>query len=273
MRIKQSFLIFAVFVLAVVSRAQEAVYRYETGKEYRYKFTFTEAQVQEMSGEAISSSRQATVFATYRVAEVLANGARKGTWTLDTAKVTEVSDDGEPRVTDKEMAGSILACTMDIKGKVAEIDSPACMAHGIAADLLVSVANSLPGLDVTKMKAGEKWALDTTSATGDGTPTNTMTQKQKSEYDVRGMEDSAGHPYLKVSMVGIIGMEGKTTQSGTVVSITGDGSVKSTVSYDAAAGVLLHAVLDISLDTIAVIGGDQRMPLSSTSTTEIEYFP
>jgi hypothetical protein len=270
---KHAILLCALFVLAGAVHAQEAIFRYEKGKEYKYLLESSETQIQEVQGQTMNMSSETTVSATYKVDEVFPDATRKGTWTIEKAMLSQESSDGNSRTMGKEMAGATLVYTMDLKGDVADVDTVASKADGPAAGVLMMLANILPGLDVTKMKVGEKWSSVKTDTAGEGGSDNYTIQKRKNDFEVIATKDVKGRNCLSINVVGTSEIEGKMSRGDQDITITGEGSSKGTILYDAKDGILAQMNIEVTQDRTAVVGGNMRIPISSSTTISMELLP
>jgi hypothetical protein len=76
-------LIICAFLTVGLVNAQEAAYRFEKGKEYKYLIEQTNLTLQEIPGQTVTTSTEVTMNVVYTLLEVLENGNLKMQATIE----------------------------------------------------------------------------------------------------------------------------------------------------------------------------------------------
>ncbi len=262
-------IILLIAVLAATGQAQDKVYRYEKGKDYKYLLEETRMQIQEVQGQTITTNTESTVGATISITDVSDNGNMAATLKVDNALILVESDNGTESF-GNDMSGKSIAYTFDHLGDVVDVDTNTTKdIDGQAASVLMKMSEILPKLDPSKLSVGSSWTV--TKVDTSGQDENVMISETEAKYTVNGKKQVNGFDCLEIALTMEGEMEGTMVRGDQEMSMSGTQQATGTITYAQAEGILVGFKLETTGDQMVVLAAmNMRVPITSTSTMNVE---
>ncbi|MFA6234724.1 MAG: hypothetical protein WC824_11140, partial [Bacteroidota bacterium] len=249
-------------LIANVAYAQDAAYRYEKGKEYKYLIEETSLTMQEMPGQTISINNETTISAVYTVLENLENGNLKLQGTILNALVIS-ENPNETKTLGNDMIGKSVVFEMEPRGEVVDIDSSIRKIDSEGVGILISATNIFPKLDASNLKVGGSWSTNESDTTGEGD--NGIIEETERNYQVKGEKTVDGVDCLEIETTSDSNIEGKMVRGDQEMMITGSRKGKGTIMYGVKEGILVGVAAEINVDQVIVLpANNMRIPITAT---------
>ena len=261
----------AIGVLLTVglAHAQDAAYRFEPGKAYKYIIEQTNLQLQEMPGQTVSINSELTMGVTYTLLETLENGNLKLQATIDNALMINESPQGTQTI-GADMAGKSVIFEMKTNGATVDIDSAIRNIDSEGVGLLVGATSVFPRLDAAKIAAGGSWSVEDADTTGEGE--GIIVEETTRNYSIKGKKTVEGHECLEIALESESEREGKMIRGDQELIVTGSRNGTATMMYAAEKGLLVAFDAEMSMDqTIVIPSNNMRIPITGSQNIKVEY--
>ena len=256
-----------VFLTVGLAHAQDAAYRFEPGKAYKYIVEQTNMQLQEAQGQSMTVNSELTMGVTYTLLETLENGNLKMQATIDNAIMINESEQGTQSI-GADMAGKSVIFELKSNGQMVEIDSSIREIDSEGVMLLVGAAGVFPRLDAAKIAAGGSWTVEDADTTGEGE--GIIVEETTRNYEVKGRKDVEGYDCAEVLLESESEREGRMIRGDQDLIVNGTRNGKATMMYASKEGLLVRFDAETSMDQTIVIPSNNNMRLQITGTQNIK---
>lgn len=251
-------------VLSLPVQAQDALYRMEAGKEYKYYLESSSSQIQEYMGQVMNASQEVNLSAKLMVDEVLEDGSMKLTVTCESASIISESPQGSESKGD-DWGGKFVKLVLSPTGKINDIDTTIAEADAEAASTLIQVVSMFPELDREKLSVGNSW--ERSKADTAGNEENQILTESETTYTIGSKTQMLGHDCLKIDVNTEAEITGKLAQG----NLVGTRESEGVLYYDDAAGLLVKIEAEVATDqTLSLSDGNTRIPISTSMTINLE---
>jgi hypothetical protein len=256
-------------VMASAAQAQERVYRYEKGKEYKYILEETTMTLQEVQGQTMTSNIEALISNILSIEDVDAQGNITATTKIDNALVIIESGDNTQTL-GGDLAGKSVSYTFDHLGKVLSVDTALLREmDNQAAQYLKQTTSTLPKLNAEKLSVGSSWKTSRIDTSGQGE--SRMITKTNSSYSVKGKKKVKSFECLEIAVESKSDISGKMVRGDQEMTIKGDRNSKGFIYYAPAQGLLVEVSTETTGDQVIVLSGmNMRIPVSTSATSKLE---
>ncbi len=258
-----------VALVASTGQAQDKVYRYEKGKEYKYILEETGMTIQEVQGQSMTSNNETMISTLMTINDVLENGNMAATVKIENALIVVESGNGTQTL-GSDFAGKSVNYVFDPLGDVVDVDTNSMKGiDGPVAGSLMRMSDLLPKLDASKLSEGSSWETTRQDTAGRGESKTYITTN--SSYKVTGKKELKGFDCLVISAESEAEIEGKMVRGDQEMTIQGTQESKGTIMYAPAAGVLVEMSMETTGDQVIVVTSmNMRIPVTSNSTSKVE---
>ena len=250
--------------LLVPLHAQEAMYRMEAGKEYRYYLESSSSQIQEYMGQVMNGSQEVNIAAKIKVDEVLEDGSMKLTVTCESAMINSESPQGSESL-GSDWGGKFVKLVLTSKGEVSDVDTTIAEADADAARTLIQLVTMFPTLDRDKLSVGNSWEKSKVDTAG--SEENQILTESDSKFSIKNMAEMQGKNCYKIEVKTEADISGKLAQGNLVGTRESDG----VIYYSGDDGLLVKLEAEVSTDqTLSLSDGNTRIPMSTSVTVSLE---
>lgn len=262
-------LIICVFLTVGLANAQEAAYRFEKGKEYKYLIEQSNLTLQEVPGQTITTSTEVTMSVVYTLVDVLENGNLKMQATIENALAINEGPNGTQTI-GADMAGKSVIFEMSPNGPVVDVDSSIRKIESEGVMLLGGATSIFPRLDASKISEGSTWNTSEVDTSGSEESGWTFEETQRN-YEIKGKKTVSGLDCFEVFLTSEAERDGKMIRGDQEMSISGTRNGKGTIMYSKEAGVIASFVAEMNMDQVVVIpANNMRVPITATQNIKIE---
>ncbi|MBR9975418.1 MAG: hypothetical protein KFF77_07535 [Bacteroidetes bacterium] len=262
-------LVIGVLLTVGLAHAQDAAYRFEPGKAYKYIIEQTNLQMQEMPGQTITVNSELTMSVTYTLVETLENGNLKLQATINNALMINESPQGTQSI-GADMAGKSVIFEMTGNGQMVEVDSSIREIDSEGVGLLIGATSVFPRLDARKIAGGGSWTTEEADTTGEGE--GSIIEETTREYTLKGKKSVEGYDCVEIALESEAEREGKMIRGDQELMVKGTRNGKATMMYAAAEGLLVMFDAEMSMDQIIVVpASNMRIPITGTQVVKVEY--
>ena len=256
-------------VCTATGLAQDKVYRYEKGKDYKYLLEETNMTIQEVQGQSMTSNTESTVSSVISIKDVNEAGNMTATVTIENALILVENDNGTQSY-GNDFTGKFISYTFDHLGDVVDVDTNTTkLLEGPAASTLSRMSDLLPKLDASKLSVGSSWNTSKVDTSAQGE--NSTIVETETKYSVLGKKQVKGFDCLEISITVESEINGTMVRGDQEMSISGTREMKGTIHYAVAEGVLVAMNADTTSDQVVVLAAmNMRVPITSTSNLKVE---
>lgn len=260
---------FAVLFVAIYSApAQERVYKYQEGKEYKYLLDETSMTIQEVQGQSMTSNSESTIATTMKVNEIDEDGNMSITLSIDNALVL-IETDRDTQTLGDDFRGKSVSFVLTPEGKTLELEESLREHDGQIGPILAQLANVMPRLDASKLSVGSDWKRERKDTTG--TENNRSIIDMKSHFKVSGKKNVNGYDCLEIRLTGEADIDGKRSSGDQQMTMKGKKKMNGTLYYALEEGILVQFETETTIDqTVFVSSMNMRVPISSSQTMKYE---
>ncbi|MCB2203949.1 hypothetical protein KQI65_04315 [bacterium] len=260
--------LFVLLVLALPVRAQDAIFRYEEGVEYKYLIEQSGLTIQEVQGRSITGTNETTISSILTVVEKLDGGDLRLNMLIESAlAISEGPETTETSGT--ESAGKSVTFTLDADGHVSDVDTSIRALAPKTQTLLMLQLNIFARLDPEQLHAGGEWERNESDTTSSEEGTEIITETEKT-YTVKAEKDINGHNSLEIIVETAQDIDGKIVQNAEIM-VSGKREGKGKYYYSADEGLVTKIDAELNLDqTLMVTANNMRIPITSTQSMKIE---
>jgi hypothetical protein len=255
-------------MLVSIVHAQDAAYRYEKGKEYKYLIEQTNLQLQEVSGQTMTTNSEATISVVYTVLDVLDNGNLKMKATLDNALLISEGPNGSQTL-GGDMSGKSIVFEITNSGRMVEIDSSIRQIDSDGVVILIGTTSIFPRLDATKLGEGSSWSSSEADTTGEGE--YVIIEETERNYSIKGKKTVNGIECYEISVNSEAERDGKMSRGDNEMMVSGTRNGEGTIMYGIEQGVLVSLTSEMNMDqTVVLPSNNMRIPITGTQNVKIE---
>ncbi len=251
-----------------IAHAQDAAYRFEKGKEYKYLIEQTNLQLQEVPGQTITINSEATISAVFTLLEVLDNGNLKMQATIESALMINEGPNGSQTI-GTDMAGKSVIFEMTNAGKTVDIDSSIRQIDSEGTVLLIGATGIFPRLDAANLTDGNSWTSSEIDTSGSGE--GIIIEETNREYAIKGKKAVNGIDCYEISLNSEAERDGKMIRGDNEMMVQGTREGAGTIMYGFGEGILVNFEAEMNMDqTIVVSAQNMRIPITGTQNIKIE---
>jgi hypothetical protein len=265
----RTFIIFFVmFGMAVSLQAQEATYRYEKGKEYKYLIEQTGLQIQEVQGQSSTSNSEITISAILTVLDKLENGNQRMQMLVENALAISEGQ-GQTQTLGSEAAGKSVIFELDPAGDIADVDTAIMELEPQTRGIVMASTNIFPTIDVSKLSVGNTW--ETTKLDTAGTEEAQVITETERTYKVKAEKEINGHKCYEISVTSEADIDGKQIYGDQEIMVSGTREGKTKIYYGIEEGIIVKIEADINTDqTLMVTANNMRVAITGNQTIKVE---
>ncbi len=256
-----------VIAMTATMSAQNATYRYEEGKEYKYLIEETGLTIQEVPGQTVNINTESTITTVLSLLEKMDNGHQRVQTTIESALV--ISEN--PRETNTfggDAAGKSVTYEIDNTGELVDVDSTIRDMDNELRSILMGAANVLPSFDASRID-DEEWTVEDVDTTGEGE--SQIIRESETTYKVKGMKEVNGYNCHEISIETETESDGKLVRGEQEMMLSGTQEGKGMFYYSAEKGLLVKMELEVNGDqTIMFPGNNMRIPITSNQVAKVE---
>ena len=256
-----------VIAMTATMSAQDATYRYEDGKEYKYLIEETGLTIQEVPGRTVNINTESTITSVLTLLEKLDNGHQRLKMTIESALV--ISEN--PRETNTfggDAAGKSVSYEIDNTGDLVDVDTTIRDMDNESRSILMGAANVLPSFDAARID-DEEWTVEEVDTTGEGE--SQIIRESETTYQVKGMKEVNGYNCHEISIETETESDGKLVRGDQEMMLSGTQEGKGTVYYSAEKGLLIKMEFEVNGDqTIMFPSNNMRIPVTSNQVAKVE---
>ena len=256
-----------VFAMTATMSAQDATYRYEQGKEYKYLIEETGLTIQEVPGQTVNINTESTMTTVLTLLEKMDNGHQRLQTTIESALVIRET----PRETNTfggDAAGKSVVYEVDNTGDIVDVDTTIRDMDDESRSILMGAANVLPSFDASRL-GDEEWTVEDVDTTGEGE--SQIIRQSETTYKVKGMKEVNGYNCHEISIETESESDGKLVRGEQEMMISGTQEGKGTVYYSSEKGLLVKMSFEINGDqTLLFPANNMRVPITSNQVAKVE---
>jgi hypothetical protein len=258
-----------VALVASTGLAQDKIYRYEKGKEYRYILEETGMTIQEVQGQTMTSNNESMVSAIISINDVLENGNMAATAKIENALIV-IESGNNTQSLGSDFVGKSVTYVFDAMGDVVEVDTNSTKTlDGPAASVLQRITDILPKLEAGKLSEGSSWEKTRQDTSGRGDAKTYITTN--SSYKVKGTKKLGNYDCLMISTESEAKINGTMVRGDQEMNIQGTQESTGTIYYAPAEGLLVEIDMETTSDQVIVVSSmNMRVPVTSNSTLKLE---
>jgi hypothetical protein len=262
----------SLFICAIMTyglaNAQEAAYRFEKGKEYKYLIEQTNMQLQELPGQSVTINSELTMSVVYTMLDLLDNGNLRMQATIESALMINESPNGTQTL-GADMAGKSVIFELGGDGQLVEVDSSIRDIQSEGVVLLMGTTSVFPRLDASKISDGNSWSVTEADTTGEGE--GKIIEETERDYKVKGRKTVSGLDCHEITLTSEAKRKGKMIRGDQEMQVSGTREGKATIMYGHGEGVLVSFEAEMNMDqTIFVVAQNMRVPITATQNVKIE---
>ncbi|MDT8323890.1 MAG: hypothetical protein RRA94_07270, partial [Bacteroidota bacterium] len=212
-------ILFAIVAMALPAQAQDALYGYEKGTEYKYLIEQTGLQIQEAQGQSRTSNREITISSVLTVEEKLDGGHQKMKMLVENA-LAIIEGPQQTQTLGPEAAGKSVIFELDAQGDIVDVDSSVMELEPETRGIVMASTNIFPTFDAGKLSVGSEWESTEIDTAGDGGETEIITETERT-YTVKGEKEINGHKCFEIHIASEADIEGKQVMGEQEIMVSG----------------------------------------------------
>ena len=253
--------------VAMPALAQDATYRYEAGKEYKYLIEETGLQIQEFQGQSRTSNTETTISTVLTVEEALENGHLKLKSLVENALIIAEGPEQTQTLGD-EASGKSVIFEIDERGDIVDVDSSVKELERIARSVVMGTMRIFPALDKEKLTLGNEWEVEEADTSGSGE--SQIITESESIYKVKREKEINGHACLEIVIETEADFEGKRVAGDQEMMISGTQESKTKLYYSPSEGIVVQIESDTNSDqTLMLTMNNMRVPITGNQTVKV----
>lgn len=258
-----------VALVASTGQAQDKLYRYEKGKDYRYILEETGMTIQEVQGQSMTSNNESMVSTVISITDVLENGNMAATAKIENALIV-IEANNNTQTLGNDFAGKSVNYVFDPMGDVVDVDTNSTKSlDGPAANILQRITDLLPKLDLAQLTEGGSWTRTRQDTSGRGDAKTYVTTN--SSFKVTGKKKVGNYECLMIATESEAKVEGTMIRGDQEMNINGTQEAKGTIYYAPAEGLLVEINMETTSDQVIVVSSmNMRVPVTSNATMKLE---
>jgi hypothetical protein len=249
-----------------------ATYRMKLNQPYKYLFESKDERLQEMMGETMSVTTEATFAFFITPDQAPVDGEQHLNLRIESALIIAETPQGS-QTFGNDLTGKEIGLTIKPNGRVTLLDSTVKQLEPQSRGIAAQMTTVFPVLEAEKLTAGNSWEEknDDTVGTGD----NAMIRKRTTKYTVAGKETRKNRECLKIDYTEEVEFDGKMPRGGMDLHISGTNNENGSIFYDSAEGIIVEVSATTKGDqNISDPGGSSmKVNMSSTGTQKLEFIP
>jgi len=258
--------------LSAAGTAQDAVYRYEKGKEYKYFAEMKSEMIQEHMGQTVNVTIEGTSSFAVLVDNILENGDMHVTQVIDNALLI-IESPQDTKTFGSDLAGKTFGFTMKNNGEIVEKDSIEESGKSESKDIVRQLQGMFEKFEAGKLIVGSEWEAVRIDTSGTGEEDEIIAEKT-TLYKVVGTETKMDRECLHIALVTESELEGTMVRGGQEFLLIGEQKIKGTIYYDQKEGIILESSEEQSSEsTISDPGGSMKVLLTAITTSKLEFIP
>lgn len=266
---KHLLLSLSLLIAASSASAQEylAAYKFEKGKSYKYVQETKTEMTQEFSGQTMNMTIDGTMTTSMLINDILPNGNFKVKNTIESAIIMMESQMGN-QVMGKDFVGKSFEFELKPDGYTIKSDSMFKDAKPQEMQVLEKAVEFLPKLSGSTVELGSKWEVESVDTVGNGQ----FVQKSKTTYVVKEKKNLDGIDCLIIDADRKQEISGSGSQGGAEFNISGEGKIKTTITFAIAERMVTLVNVDATEEQIITVPsqGNMRIPITTHSVSKIE---
>jgi hypothetical protein len=260
--------LFALLVLALPAQAQDALYGYEKGTEYKYLIEQTGLQIQEFQGQSRTSNREITISSILTVEEKLDAGHQKMKMLVENA-LAIIEGAEQTQTLGPEAAGKYVIFELDAEGDIVDVDSSVMDLEPETRGIVMASTNIFPSFDASELTVGNEWESTEIDTAGDG-ETEIITETERT-YNVKGEKEINGHNCLEIHIASEADIEGKQVMGEQEIMVSGTREGTTKVFYSPEERILVKIEADINTDqTLLLTANNMRVAITGNQSVKVE---
>lgn len=268
---KRIMLAISILVCSLQLHAQDAIYKLEKGKAYKYLTEMTVAINQEVMGQTMNISVDGTLTNTLTVTDVLPNGNYQVNNGIESALITVEMPQGTQTI-GNDLVGKIFKSELTPSGVVVSKDTLPKDINPQNAQIMHRVYETLPdisGAKGQKLAVGTSWSVtksDTVEARGK------MIRDSKAKYTVAEVTKLNEYDCVKINVEESTESNGTMSQQGMELTVSGSGSSKGVYYFAQNEGIFLKGEIEQNEEQTIMVPsqGNMRIPVTQATTMKIE---
>lgn len=256
-----------VFAMTATMSAQDATYRYEKGKEYKYLIEETGLTIQEVPGQTVNINTESTITTVFTLLEKMDNGHQRLQTTIENALVIR-EDPNQTNTLGDDAAGKSVSYEIDNTGELVDVDTTIGDMDNESRSILMAAANVLPSFDAGRL-GDKKWTVEKVDTTGQGE--SQIIRESETTYSVKGMKEVNGYNCHEISIETETESDGKLVRGDQEMMLSGTQEGKGTICYSAEKGLVIKMEFEVNGDqTILFPSNNMRIPVTSNQVAKVE---
>jgi hypothetical protein len=256
-------------MLSLGAAAQQPVYRFTQGKPYKYVVENTVTMVQEAGGESNTISVDGTSSFILTPDKTLEGGDLHIAVKIESAVLLIESGEGSQSLGD-DLTGKEFGFKMKPNGDAYEPDTTIKLLGGQGVRVAMQVMDLFPTMEAENLQVGKSWETTRNDTTDVGD--NKIVKTETAKYTVKGKATIKNRECLEIAYSKEAETNGKMSQMGRDLSVSGSEMESGTIAYDPAEGVLVQVTNTSNGEQhIIDLNSSMKVDISNSATGKTEY--